>query len=225
MTATLMLYRSSIGKKVVMALTGVILVGFVIVHMLGNLKVFQGAEKVNKYGVCLREVGDPVFGHGQVLWIVRIVLLVSVILHIVAAYQLTRISQASRPVAYAQRRPVQASYASRTMRWGGVIILLFVIYHLLHFTTGTLHPGFEEGDVYGNVVAGFRVWYVSAFYIAAMVALGLHLYHGVWSMFQTLGLNNATYTKLWRGVAIVAALAVALGNISVPIAVLIGLVR
>jgi succinate dehydrogenase / fumarate reductase cytochrome b subunit len=224
MVTALTFYRTSIGKKVVMALTGVILVGFVIVHMLGNLKVFQGPDKINEYGIFLREVGAPVLSHEQGLWLVRIVLLASVVLHIVAAYQLTRQDLASRPVRYARHGMVQATYASRTMRWGGVIILLFVIYHLLHFTTGTAHPSFRPGDVYHNLVAGFQVWYVSAFYIAAMVALGLHLYHGTWSMFQTLGLNNSRWNGLWKWVAIIVALAVAGGNILLPVAVLTGLV-
>ncbi len=224
MTSALSIYRTTIGKKVVMALTGFILVGFVIVHMLGNLKVYQGPEKVNAYGVFLREVGSPIFGNEQLLWIVRIVLLASVVLHMVAAYQLTRISYAGRPVSYARRRDVQATYASRTMRWGGVIILLFVIYHILHFTTGTVHPEFRHGDIYSNMVTGFSVWYVSAFYIAAMVALGLHMYHGVWSMFQTMGWNNSKYNTFLRRLAIITAAAVVLGNISIPIAVLAGIV-
>ena len=224
MVAATTLYRSSIGKKVVMAVTGLILVGFVVAHMYGNLKVFQGAEKVNHYAEFLRTVGDPLVGYGQLLWVMRVVLLASVVLHMVAAWQLVHQNQESRPVRYRQRNNVQASYASRTMRWGGVIVLLFVIYHLLHFTTGTVHPNFVQGDVYHNAVWGFRVWYVSLFYILAMLALGMHLYHGIWSMFQTLGFNSRTYTRLLRGLAIVVAVAVVLMGISVPIAVLAGVV-
>ena len=225
MAAVLGLYRSSIGKKVVMALTGFVLVGFVIAHMVGNLKAFQGPEKLNAYGVFLRDVGGPIFGHEQLLWIVRLVLLASVVLHIVAAVQLAHGELAARPVRYAYHKKVQATYASRTMRWGGMIILLFVIYHLLHFTVGAAHPSFRSGDIYHNLVSGFQVWYVSAFYIAAMIALGLHLYHGVWSMFHTLGLNNRTYNRLLRGTAGVVAGAVALGNISIPVAVLVGWIK
>jgi len=225
MAAVLGLYRSSIGKKVVMALTGFVLVGFVIAHMVGNLKAFQGPEKLNAYGVFLRDVGGPIFGHEQLLWIVRVVLLVSVVLHIVAAVQLAHGELAARPVRYAYHKQTQATYASRTMRWGGMIILLFVIYHLLHFTVGAAHPSFRKGDIYHNLVSGFQVWYVSAFYIAAMIALGLHLYHGVWSMFHTLGLNNRTYNRLLRGTAGVVAGAVALGNISIPVAVLVGWIK
>ena len=218
-------YRSTIGKKVVMALSGLILVGFVFLHMVGNLKVYEGAAKINAYGHFLREVGSPVFGHSQLLWIVRLVLLASVGLHIAAAAQLTLADRASRPTGYRRRGSVQASYASRTMRWGGVIVLLFIIYHLLHFTTGTVHPDFREGEVYHNMVSGFQVWYVSAFYILAMVALGLHLQHGIWSLFQTLGLNNGRYNRLLKLVAVGIALLIVLGNISIPIAVLAGVVK
>lgn len=225
MVSALTFYRTSIGKKVVMAVTGFILIGYVVVHMVANLKVFQGREALNAYGVFLRTVGGPVFTEEQLLWVARIVLLGAVVLHMVAAYQLTRRSTASRPVPYARTPPVQTNYAARTMRWGGVIIILFVIYHILHFTTGTVHPNFEHGDIYHNVIAGFQVWYVAAFYIAAMLALGLHLYHGVWSMFQTIGWNNARYTRPLHIFAAVVAVAVVIGFISVPIAVLTGLVR
>jgi succinate dehydrogenase / fumarate reductase cytochrome b subunit len=225
MAVALTLYRTTIGKKVVMAVSGLVLVGFVIVHMLGNLKIYEGPAKINAYGVFLREIGDPFFSPDQMLWSARIVLLVAVVLHLVAAYQLTRRDLAGRPVAYASRRNVAAGYAARTMRWGGVIILLFVIYHILHFTTGSVHPSFERGNIYHNVVAGFRVWYVSAFYIAAMVALATHLYHGAWSMFQTLGVTTASRTRFWRGLALAIALAVGLGNSSIPLAVLTGIVK
>jgi succinate dehydrogenase / fumarate reductase cytochrome b subunit len=225
MASALTFYRTTIGKKVVMAVTGFILAGYVVIHMLANLKIYQGPEAINAYGTFLRTVGEPIFTNEQLLWIARIVLLAAVILHIVAAYQLTRRSTASRPVPYTHTPPVQTNYAARTMRWGGVIILLFVIYHILHFTTGTVHPEFEHADIYGNVVAGFQVWYVSAFYIAAMLALGLHLYHGVWSMFQTIGWNNARYTHPLRIFSAVLAVAVVIGFISIPIAVMAGFVR
>lgn len=225
MAAAVTLYRSSLGKKFVMAVSGIILFGFVFVHMIGNLKIYQGEEKLNAYAVFLREVGGPIFAHEQVLWILRILLLVAVGLHIAAAYQLTRMSQRGRPVAYARRRDVQASYASRTMRWGGVIILLFVIYHILHFTTGTVHQNFVQGNVYRNVVSGFQVWYVSAFYILAMLALGLHMYHGLWSMWQSLGLSNKRINGLIRGGATIFTVITVLGNVSIPLAVLAGFLR
>ncbi len=222
MAPALALYRTSVGKKVVMALTGLILVGFVVAHMLGNLKVFTGGEHLNEYAEFLRTVGAPALPYGMALWIARIVLLVSVVLHIVAATQLTLQDRAGRPQRYAYHKKQAATYASLTMRWGGVIILLFVIYHILHFTTGTAHQNYIHGDVYHNVVSGFQVWYVSVIYIIAMVALGAHLYHGVWSMFQTLGLNNQTWNGVLRGIAVLTALAVVIGNIALPVAVLAG---
>ena len=227
-STVLFLWSTSIGKKAVMAVTGVILVGFVIGHMLGNLKVYQGEEKFNAYAAWLREVGSPAVGHEQVLWLARLILLTATGLHIVAAVQLTRMSYAARPVRYERKQAIQATYASRTMRWGGVIIALFVIYHILHFTLGAVGfmPGqYQPLSVYRNVVNGFSVWYVSAFYIAAMVALGFHMYHGVWSMFQTLGVNSLGADRFSRTLATVSSVAVVLGNISVPTAVLTGLVR
>ncbi len=239
MTGVLTLYRSSIGKKVVMAVTGFILAGFVVIHMIGNLKLFQGPEHLNAYAGFLRTVGYPLVGEEQLLWIARIVLLASVVLHIWSATQLalqsrasTMSSRVSGTARYAQKTNVQSSYASRTMRWGGVIIFLFIVFHLLHLTFGAvgygagqyLHPENGEYQTYANVVNGFRVWPVSLFYIAAMIPLGMHLYHGVWSIFQTLGLNNQSYNGLFRGIAVLVALAVTLGNISFPVAVMLGIV-
>ena len=225
MAAAVTFYRSSIGKKVVMALTGLIMIGFVIAHMVGNLHTFEGAAQLNNYAVFLRTVGGPVLSYEQALWLERIVLLAAFVLHIVAAYQLTHQDLASRPVSYARHKIVQATFASRTMRWGGVFILLFVIYHLLDFTFGTVHPNFRPGDVYANVVGGFQNPLVSAFYIVAMIVLGLHLYHGTWSVFQTLGINSAKYNPFFRWLSIIVAVVVAGGMISVPLAVLVGLVR
>lgn len=223
--ATLALYQTTIGKKVIMAVTGLIWVGYVIGHMLGNLKVFAGPETINAYGTFLRTFGEPLFGYSQVLWLVRAVLAVSLVLHIWAAFSLTQTDLASRPVGYAVRKNVAKGYAARVMRWGGVIIAAFVVFHLLHLTIGTVHPSFVEGDIYHNMVAGFRVLPVSLFYIVAMVALGFHLQHGVWSMFQTLGLNNRGWTRFWGAVANVIAVVVPLGFISIPLAVLTGIVK
>ncbi len=218
-------YRTTVGKKVVMAVTGLIWVGYVIVHMFGNLKLFEGPETINAWGVFLREVGGPVFRHGSVLWGFRLVLITALVLHVLAAFQISKLDLDSRPVSYSVRRDVQASFASRTMRWGGVAILLFIIYHLLHMTTGTVHPSFREGDIYHNLVTGLSVPLVALVYIAAMLALGLHLYHGVWSMFQTVGLNDYRRTRLLRGLATVVAVGVAAGFVSLPVAILLGLVR
>lgn len=218
-------YRSAIGKKAVMAITGIVLFGFVLVHMAGNLKVYMGPEALNHYGVFLREVGGPVLPHGVALWIARLVLIAAVVLHIDAALKLTMMNKRSRPIGYKDRDYVAASYAARTMRWGGVIIVLFVIYHILHFTTGTVHPDFRHGDVYHNFVVGFQNPLASAFYIIANIALGFHLYHGLWSLFQSLGWNHPRFNKWRRTFATAFALIVTLGNLSFPISVLAGIVR
>ena len=219
------LYRSAVGKKAVMAVTGVILFGFVLIHMLGNLKVYLGPEHFNEYAEALRTMFTPIVPRGGALWIARLVLLLAVVFHIHSAYAVTMMSRAARPIAYRDRDFVKASYASRTMRWGGVIILIFVIYHLLHFTTGQAHPNFVPGDPYHNFVSGFRVWWVSAFYILANLALGLHLYHGVWALFSSLGVTHKRFENLRRGLATAFAVIVTLGNISFPLSVLLGIVR
>jgi succinate dehydrogenase / fumarate reductase cytochrome b subunit len=225
-TGLLSLWNSSVGKKFVMAITGFILFGYVVLHLWGNLRVFYGPEALNEWGAFLRVAGDPLFRSEQLLWIVRAFLLAALILHVTAAYQLSRQDYAGRPVRYAVRKNLESTFASRTMRWGGVFILLFIVYHILDLTTGTLHPGqFEEGNIYGNVVGSFRVWYVALIYIAAVTALGLHLYHGVWSMFQTLGLNSSRSDRLWRNLGIVFSVVLTLGNIAIPVAVLTGVVR
>ena len=224
MAAALTLYRSSIGKKAIMALTGLIGVGFLIGHMVGNLKVFLGAESFNTYAEFLREVGEPLLPYSTLLWIIRLVLLGAVGLHILAAYQLTRMEWAGRPVHYAKRKDVQATFASRTMRWGGVIILLFLIYHILDLTLGVLNPNFVRGDAYHNFVASFTLWPVTLFYVLAMLPLGLHLYHGFWSLFQTLGWNNRTYNQLLRFLAVAIAVVVTVGFIAGPLGVLFGIV-
>jgi len=219
------LYRSAVGKKAVMAATGIILFGFVLGHLLGNLKLYLGPEALNSYSRFLRTAGEPVVPANVLLWVVRLVLIAAVTLHVLAAWQLSRASRAARPDAYVAGSRIHTTYASRTMRWGGVIILLFVIYHLLHLTWGTVHPAFVPGDVYHNVVAGFQVWWVSLFYVAAQVALGFHLYHGLWSMFQSLGWNHPRF-NLWRnGFAHAFAWLITVGNISFPVAVLSGLVH
>src|SRR5438477_1856351 len=219
------LARSLIGQKVIMATSGVILFLFVVGHLLGNLKVFQGPEHFNAYAEGLRTVGAPFFARGQLLWVARIVLLVAVFAHIWAAIGVTRASWRARPVAYHELEPVETTYAARTMRWGGVIILLYVIYHLLDFTFGRVNPGFVPGDVYHNVVASFRLWPVSAFYIAAMIVVGLHVYHGVWSALQTLGLHRAPTERWRRGAAGVIAAAIVAGYVAIPLAVLAGWLR
>ncbi len=227
MTAALTLYRTTIGKKAVMAITGLIGYGFVIAHMLGNLHAFEGAESFNHYAEFLRTVGEPVIPRVGLLWILRLMLLASVILHVMAAVQLTRLDLDSRPTAYARKRRVQASFASMTLRWGGLAIFLFLIYHLLHFTFGAaiVHPDFRQGDAYHNLVVGFKNPLAVGFYVLAVGALGLHMYHGVWSLFQTLGLNGTRTNGFFRGLAVLSAVGLFLGFSIVPVAVIAGFVR
>ena len=222
------IWTSVIGKKIVMAVTGGILVLFVLGHMAGNLKIFNGPEEINAYSRFLREVGYPEFSYGQLLWLVRIVLLVSVALHITAAYQLTMINRRARPVDYATKKNVETSIGALTMRWSGVLLLAFVIFHLLHFTAGAVgfQPGqFEHLMVYQNVVAGFSLWYVAVIYIIAMAFLALHLNHGIWSAFQTLGWSNARNQRSLQIFSKILALIIFLGFSSVPLAVMMGWVR
>src|SRR5262249_2028446 len=211
---------STVGKKVVMAVTGLILFGFVVAHLIGNLQVFLGPEALDAYAVFLRE-----FLHGAGLWIARVVLLAAVVLHIWGATSLTITSRKARPKGYREYRARESTYASRTMVWSGPILLLFIVYHLLHLTFGTVHPNFVEGRVYHNVITGFRVWPVTLFYVVAQLALGLHLYHGGWSMLQTLGLSHPRWNRLRFAVSFGFTAFVTAGNILIPVAVLAGWVR
>ena len=208
-----------------MAVTGGILFLFVVGHLLGNLKVFQGPEHFNAYAEGLRTVGAPFFGRGWVLWIVRSVLLASLFGHIWAAVGVTRASWRARPVAYHRLDPVETTYAARTMRWGGVIIFVYVVYHLLDLTFGGLNPSFVPGDVYHNLVASFQRWPVSVAYMVAVVVVGPHCYHGLWSALQTLGLNRPPTVAWRRRVAGGIAAAITAGYIAIPAAVLGGVLR
>jgi succinate dehydrogenase / fumarate reductase cytochrome b subunit len=218
------IYRSAVGKKAVMAASGLLLVGFVLGHMAGNFKLFLGEEKFNHYAEWLREIGSPALPHGGALWIARFALLGAVLLHIHSAWSLTRASRKARPERYKKLATQKATYASRTMRWGGVIIVLFVLYHLAHFTWGFswAHPDFVPGNPYHNVVAGFRVPWVVAFYVIAQVALGFHLYHGFWSAFQSLGWDHDAIKSWRRPAAAVIAGALTLGNTVIATSVLMG---
>jgi succinate dehydrogenase / fumarate reductase cytochrome b subunit len=211
-------WRSTIGKKIVMAITGLIMVGFVIAHVAGNMLVFAGPARINDYGAFLKSTGE-------LLWVARLVLLASVLLHIVAAVQLTAIERAARPVGYARHQYQAASLASRTIRWGGVILAVFIVYHLLHFTVGTVHPDFSETDIYHNIVSGFAVKWVAAFYVIAMAALGLHLYHGAWSSVRTLGLSKPSPSPLVHRVSLILAVVVAGLFAAIPLAVLFGVLK
>lgn len=211
-------YSSTAGKKAVMAVSGCILFLFVLGHLIGNLQIYEGPAKLNHYAVLLRT--EP-----ALLWAVRVILLAMVTLHIWSSIKLGTRNMSARPVGYRMKKATQSSYASRTMYWSGPIILAFVIYHLLDFTFGKVNPHFEPGNVYGNVVASFQVPAVAAFYILAMVLLCMHLYHGLWSMFQSLGFAHPRYTPMLKRGAAVVAILIAAGNISIPVAVLSGLVR
>jgi succinate dehydrogenase / fumarate reductase cytochrome b subunit len=212
------LLASTIAKKVVMALTGVILTGFVLAHMAGNLLLYLGPEALNKYGEMLQS-------QQGVVWGARAVLLGSVILHIWAAFSLTMVNRAARPVGYRKAHREASTYASRTMVFGGPILLLFIIYHLLHFTVGSVHSNFIRGDVYHNVVVGFQNPLVAFFYVAAMVALSMHLFHGITSMLQTVGLSHPKYNHLRSMIGAGYAAVVTVGNLSFPLSVYFGLVR
>jgi succinate dehydrogenase / fumarate reductase, cytochrome b subunit len=222
-------YKTTIGKKIVVAVTGLIFFGFVAVHMLGNLKTFLGVDsagvpKLDVYARMLREIGEHFVGHSTVLWLTRVVLLVALIIHVFTVYQLRRANQASRPVGYANQKYSSTTVAATTMWWGGLLLLAFIIFHILHFTTGQLHfQGFVEGRVYANVYYAFKVWYIGLIYVVAMCALCLHLYHGAWSLFQTLGLDNPQRNDTIRLFAKVAAFVIAVGFVSVPVAVCTGL--
>jgi succinate dehydrogenase / fumarate reductase cytochrome b subunit len=217
-------YEAPIGKKVIMAITGVILFGYVVAHLLGNLQIYGDPQQINKYAAFLHNPANA-----GLLWIARTALLVAVIMHIVASVQLWKLKSDARPVAYVKKDDAAATYASRTMMWSGPIVAAFVIFHVLHLTVGAVLPlqeiGPNEPNVRANVIAGFMNPAVSAFYILAMILLCMHLYHGLWSMFQSLGFSHPRYTpRLKKGAAIFAIL-IAIGNCSIPIAVMAGLVK
>jgi succinate dehydrogenase / fumarate reductase, cytochrome b subunit len=218
--------RASVALKIFMAVTGLLLVAFLYLHMIGNLKIFFGGETFDHYAHWLRTIGTPLLPNEWFLWIQRAVLTVAVVGHIVAATILARRARQARPVRYAHRPKVQGSYAARTMRWGGVIIVLFVIYHILDLTTGTLNPNGVAGEAYANVVADFAPsrWYVTLFYTLAVVSVGLHLRHGLFSAARTLGQQTAKGERIARVTALGLSLVLVVGYLSVPFAVLTGLV-
>jgi succinate dehydrogenase / fumarate reductase, cytochrome b subunit len=211
-------YRTTIGKKIVMAVTGVILGGFVLVHMAGNLQIFGGAVMINHYGELLRT-------SMELLWGARLVLFLALVLHVRAALQLYALKAAARPVAYQVTAHRASTIASRFMIWSGYALFAFIVYHILHFTTGTAHPDFVEGDVFHNVTTAFRNPAIAGIYVVAMVLLYLHLSHGLFSLTQSLGLSHPRYSARAKGLAAVLAIVIAAGFAAVPIAVFAALVK
>ena len=210
------LWQSSVGKKAVMAVTGLVLVAYLISHVLANLLVFDGPDRINRYAALLH-------GTGGALWGARLVLLTAAILHILAAVQLTLRSRAARPQPYAGGREPQAStLAGRTIRWGGALILIFLVYHILHFTTGAAHPDFIELNPYHNVRTGFRSPWVAGFYLLAMLAVGLHLYHGLWSSGRSLGVSEPSPRPFRRPLALALAGFIWLGFSAIVVAGFMG---
>jgi succinate dehydrogenase / fumarate reductase cytochrome b subunit len=217
---------SSVALKITMAVSGILLVLFLYAHMAGNLKIFLGGTDFDHYAHWLRTIGTPLLPETWYLWIQRTALTVAIIAHIYAAAVLTRRARAARPVKYAHRPKVQGSYAARTMRWGGVIVFLFVIYHILDLTTGNLNPKGDREHPYANVVADFAPdrWYVTLFYVLAIVAVGFHLAHGIFSAARTLGQQTEKGQKRAKFLSVALALVLVVGYLSVPLAVLTGLV-
>ncbi len=226
------LYRSAVGKKWVMAITGILLMGFVFAHMVGNTKMYFGAEDFDSYAEFLRRIAYPLVPETGFLWIMRVGLIAAFAFHMHAAYSLTVLNRKARPVGYQSRRDyIAVNWANRSMRWTGIIILLFVIFHLMDLTWGRAPVASSEyayGAAYANVAFSMERWPVAVIYILCNLALGVHLYHGSWSIFQTLGTMsskfNPRHNPLRRGFALAFAVIVAGVNISFPIAVLTGVV-
>ncbi len=228
------LYSTAVGKKYVMAITGIIGIGFVVSHMIGNLKMYLGkidhhGERVydiDVYGEFLREILVPILPRTYFLWILRLVLIGSLFLHLHAAWSLTVMNRRARPTKYQSDRDyVAANFASRTMRWTGVIVLLFLVWHLADFTWGWVNPDFVRGAVYRNVDASFSRLPVTALYVVANIALGIHLFHGTWSLFQSMGWNNPRFNRWRRGLAAGVATLIVVGNVSFPLAVQAGIIE
>lgn len=210
------MWRTVVGKKVVMAITGLVLVVFLISHMVSNVLVFENPQHLDDYGAWLRSFGP-------LLWVARLGLLGAVVIHIGAAWQLTQISRSARPAGYDRHELRASSYAARTMRWGGVLLFSFIVFHIFHLTLGTVHPDFVDGAVSHNLRTGLAVKPVAVFYLSAMVFLGLHLGHGIWSVFQTLGFNHPAWNRTRTVIAVTLAVLVAGGLLIIPSAALLGL--
>jgi succinate dehydrogenase / fumarate reductase cytochrome b subunit len=225
------LYSTAVGKKYVMAISGIAMMGFVLFHMIGNLKMYLGAADIDHYSEFLWELLYPIAPKGVVLWILRGGLIVMLVAHLHAAWSLTRLNRQARPVKYQSTRDYQvANFASRTMRWTGIIVLAFLVWHLLDLTFGVVNATgtdstFVRGEVFNNIVRSLDRWPVSVFYVVANILLGIHLFHGAWSIFQSLGWSNPRFNTWRRGFATAFATIIVVGNVSFPIAVLAGIVQ
>jgi succinate dehydrogenase / fumarate reductase cytochrome b subunit len=225
-------YASTIGKKVAMALTGIILVLFVLGHMAGNLKIFAGIDpatgnyKIDDYALFLRSLGAQMLGHEGFLWVARVVLLGAVLIHAISGIQLARLNRVAKPVGQAVKAYRSANAASLTMLYGGLFLVVFIVFHILHFTTGSLpFSTFVEGRIYSNVWLAFQSYAIAGFYVVSMALLALHLYHGTWSMFQTLGVDTPRWNRGVRAMAKVVSVAIFVGFSAVPVAIAVGLLK
>jgi succinate dehydrogenase / fumarate reductase cytochrome b subunit len=218
-------YRSAIGKKWVMAVTGLGLLGFVLAHMVGNLKMYLGREDIDAYAHALKTLLHPIMPNEVVLWIFRIALFTMLVLHVHAAATLTILNRKARPVGYQSPRDyIAVSFASKSMRYTGAILFLYLIFHILDLTIGTTNPDFVAGNVYDNLVASMSRWPVAIVYILANIAIAIHLFHGIWSAFQSLGLNSPRYNAARRYAALGISALILIGNVSFPIMILAGVV-
>lgn len=225
------IYRTDTGKKYAMAVSGVLLLLFVLVHMLGNLHAFEGARdgvyRIDEYHFALQDLGHPLVPKTVLLWLIRIPLAAAFLIHIHAAWALTRSNRAARDTKYqSPRNYLAANYASRTMRWSGVIILLFVIWHIADLTIGVevVNPDFEEHAVYDNLLASLSRWPVWIFYVVAQLALAFHIWHGAWSLFQSLGIHHPRFNRFRRTFANVFSTVVVAGFLSVPLGIAFGVI-
>ena len=220
--------RTSIGRKFLMSGASLILFVYIIGHLAGNLKIFLGEDSFNHYAEWLRVAGSPLFPEQGVLWLARIVLLAALLVHVGAYVDLWLRKRRARSVRYKKYDPQVFSWTSRAMGWGGIAIFAFVIFHVLHLTTGHVEPDaayqFEYGNPYQNAIAGFNVWWVTGFYIVGVIALGMHLYHGLWSAMQTFGVNNPKYNRYRRPTAGGIAILITLGYLSIPLGVMMGVI-
>jgi succinate dehydrogenase / fumarate reductase cytochrome b subunit len=212
------IWRSTIGKKIAMAGSGILLVLFLLSHMISNVTVLIDPKHLDDYAAFLRSFGP-------LLWVARLGLLALVGIHVVAAWQLTQMARGARTAAYDRREAQVATYAARTMRWGGVLVVVFIVYHILHYTTGTLHPDFREGEVGRNLIVGMQSVPVALFYAVTMLTIGMHLWHGTWSVFQTLGVSHPAWDRTRRGLAVVLALVIAGGFLLIPLSALLGVLQ